>query len=30
MGCEDYGDSEGVAVPQEGQEVGGSGLRHHR
>ena len=28
VGREDYGDSEWVAVLEEGQEVGGSGLRH--
>ena len=26
--CEDHGDPEGVAIPQEGQEVCCSGLRH--
>jgi uncharacterized membrane protein len=30
MRCEDHGDSEWVAVPQEGQEVIGAGLGHHR
>jgi len=28
VGCEDHGDSEGVAVLEEGQEVCCSGLRH--
>lgn len=28
MGCEDHGDSEGVAVVEEGQEMCCSGLRH--
>ena len=28
VGCEDHGDSEGVAVVEEGQEVCCSGLRH--
>jgi hypothetical protein len=28
MRCEDHGDPEWVAIPQEGQKVGGSGLTH--
>jgi len=30
MRCEDHGDPEWVAIPQEGQEVIGAGLGHHR
>ena len=30
MRCEDHGDSEWVAVPQEGQQVIGASLGHHR
>jgi hypothetical protein len=30
VACEDHGDPEWVAVPQEGQEVIGAGLGHHR
>lgn len=30
VGREDHGYAELVAVPQEGQQVGGSGLGHHR